>query len=337
MVRPSLIRHVGLAGALSLILLTGPIRLFAADWSTIAETKAVYTNDVFQFSAARRLALSEDPSQPTVTPLDRPQDMIWEPSLESIRTSASPFGQTELSIRGVGSIYTDHPIFNHGNYYLRLAQTLGPDTTLRLRYRYNPNLFLGPNFSRQTPTPTIQEERVTSHAWRLEIDRRLATSWMATLIARYGLRLYNPAFAERDTRLWSLGPGIAWQARPWATVMLAYLYERGLADGRNQPQLADDISYRQHFISASNELQLPARLSLKLEYIFRVTDFTTVLAGDPNRGRVDYTHQGIAELRYQLTRATLVTLGYQKTERSSNRATAGFNTTNVSAGVRYAF
>jgi hypothetical protein len=332
-----LIGKVCVTGALSLCLLAEPARLVAADWSAIAETKAIYTNDVFAYSAARRLALSEDPSQPTITPLDRPQDLIWEPSLEAIRASASQFGRTEVSVRAVGSIYTEHPIFNHGNYYLRLVQQLDPASEVRFRYRYNPNLFLGPNFSRQTPTRTIQEERVTSHLWRMELERRLAEPWAVILVARYGLRFYNQAFAERDTQLWSLGPEVTWRARTWMTFALAYLYERGLADGRDQPQFADDVSYRQHFVYASNELQLLARLSLKLEYIFRVTDFTTVLAGDPNQGRVDFTHQGLAELRYQLTRPILLTLAYQKTERSSNRAAAEFNTTNVLAGVRYTF
>jgi len=322
---------------LALLSLLLPAPVVAADWSAIAESKAVYTNDVFQFSSARRLALSEDPSQPTVVPVSKPQDVVWEPSIEAIRSSTSSLGPTELAFKAHGSLYTDHSIFNHGNYRLQLIQKLSPDTSVLLRYRYIPNLFLGPNFSRQTPTRTIQEERVTSHVWRLEVERRLRENWALTLVGRYGLRFYNEAFAERDTRLWTVGPRIEWAARTWATLSLAYLYERGLADGRNEPQFSDDVSYRQHFVSFDTEFRLLAALSLKLTYVFRVVDYTSDLAGDPNQGRVDTTNQGVAELGYRLTPVALLTLGYQHTERTSNKAPAGFNNTNVWTGVQYRF
>ena len=42
-----------------------------------------------------------------------------------------------------------------------------------VRYRYVPNLFLGPNFERRTGTRSIREKRVTSHHWRAEVERRL--------------------------------------------------------------------------------------------------------------------------------------------------------------------
>ena len=58
-----------------------------AEWSAIAETKVSYTNDVTSFSAARRLKFSEDPSQPTGLPTQL-SDVIWDPSLEVIRSSS---------------------------------------------------------------------------------------------------------------------------------------------------------------------------------------------------------------------------------------------------------
>jgi hypothetical protein len=50
------------------------------EWAMTAEQRTSYTSDAFQFSSARRLALSEDPSQPTVVPLDKPEDVVWEPA-----------------------------------------------------------------------------------------------------------------------------------------------------------------------------------------------------------------------------------------------------------------
>ena len=51
-----------------------------AEWSAIVSERTSYTTDAFQFSAARRLRLSEDPSQPTDVPLNKPEDVIWSHS-----------------------------------------------------------------------------------------------------------------------------------------------------------------------------------------------------------------------------------------------------------------
>jgi len=308
-----------------------------AEWSAVAENKVSYTDDVFQFSAARRLSLSEDPSQPTVVPLDKPQDVIVEPSLEVFRSSDSRWGKTELSAKAAGFLYTEHPIFDHGNYRLQLKQTFAPDTSALLRYRYVPNLFLGPNFSRRFSPSSRQEERVTSHTWRIQIERQVTDAWTLTLVARYGLRLYNEVFAQRDTHFWTVGPQVAFHAASWATLTLAYLYERGLADGRDQPQFRDDVSYRQHFLSFSGDLRLAEPLSLKLSYVFRPVEFTSDLAGDPNRGREDVTHQGLGELRYQLTEKLTVTAGFQRTQRTSTASASGFFDDIVSFGAQYRF
>jgi hypothetical protein len=44
-------------------------RLARAEWSAIAQQRVSYTTDAFQFSSARRLALSADPSLPTAIEL----------------------------------------------------------------------------------------------------------------------------------------------------------------------------------------------------------------------------------------------------------------------------
>ena len=49
-----------------------PGRTAQAEWSAIAEQKTSYTTDAFQFSSARRLRLTEDPSLPTVVSTDKP-------------------------------------------------------------------------------------------------------------------------------------------------------------------------------------------------------------------------------------------------------------------------
>lgn len=308
-----------------------------AEWSAVAEQRTSYTTDAFQFSSARRLRFSEDPSQPTVVPTDKPEDVVWEPSLEGVRSSATSFGKNELSIKAHGAIYTNNPIFNHGDYRIQDRQWFGADTSLLLRYRYVPNLFLGPNFERRTGARLIQEERVTSHHWRAEFEQRLSDNVIAAMVGRYGLRLYNEAFAERDTRFYTLGPRIAYQATTWMTVMLSYLYERGLADGRQQIQYADDVSYYLHMLSLEAKILVSEHLDLDLSYGHLRKTFTSGIAGDTHLGRFDQTHQGTAELRYHITPAAAGLVAFQRSQRTSTNALRDFNDSIVTLGVQYRF
>jgi len=111
---------------------------------------------VTNFSAARRLKFSEDPSQPTALP-SQLSDVIWDPLLEVIRSSSSTLGPNELSLKAQGFIYTNNPIFNHGDYRVQFKQGLSPDTSLLLRYRNVPDQFLGPNIEHRTGSNLIQE------------------------------------------------------------------------------------------------------------------------------------------------------------------------------------
>ncbi|MBI5853755.1 MAG: hypothetical protein HZB35_00655 [Nitrospirae bacterium] len=303
---------VWLSALLGLLL---PLEALGGEWSAIAEQKVLYTDDVFQLSSARRLALAEDPSQPTIVPVEKPSDVVWEPSVELRRTSKSRLGNTQVSFKAHGFIFTDHSIFNHGNYRLQLKQDLAPGTSLLLRYRYIPNLFLGTNFERRSGTASQQEERVTSHIWRVQLERRLSETWAVTLTTRFGLRLYNDVFAERDTKFYTVGPHVEYALLPTLTLSLGYQYERGLADGRGETQFNDE----------------------NLHYAFRRKDFTTDLIGDTHLGRQDTTHQGTAELRYALSDPMTVSLGVQRTQRSSNVLSKEFNDTNTSLGVQYRF
>lgn len=306
-------------------------------WSAIAEQRVLYTDNAFQLSSARRLALAEDPSQPTVVQVAKPSDVVWEPSVDVRRTSSNRLGILEVSAKAQGFIFTDHAALNHGNYRLQVRQALSPETSLLLRYRYIPNLLLGPNFERRTGARTMQEERVTSHIWRAQLERALSETARFTMIARAGLRLYNEVFAERDTVFYTLGPHLDFAVGPDLSLSLGYLYERGLADGRGDTRFNDDISYRQHFVGAAGELHLTPALSLNLHYAFRKKDFTSDLAGDTHLGRRDTTHQGTAELRYTLSDTTSVTLGVQRTQRTSNVPIKDFHDTNTSLGIQRRF
>lgn len=329
-------KHVPLC--LAACMLVSLPTLAAADWSAFTEAKVLYTDNVFELSSSRRLALAEDPSQPTVVPVKKPSDVAWEPSIDLRHTShLTTLGPTEVSVKAHGFVFTDNPIFNHGNYRLQLTQALDADTSVLLRYRYVPNLFLGPNTERRTGFQFPEEERVTSHTWRMQLERKLDDRWMVTLVGRYGLRLYNEVFSERDTTFYTIGPRLRFHATSWATMTLDYLYERGLADGRDEPQFKDDVSYRQHFVSFGTLFQLTTPLSLELIYVYRKKQFTSDIVGDPLRGDVDNLHQGTAEFHYDLSSAARITLGFQRTQRSSSMAARDFFNTNTSLGLQYRF
>jgi hypothetical protein len=314
-----------------------PADVAGADWTAIADTKLSYTTDAFQFSSARRIRFSEDPSLPTVVPVERPEDVIWEPSLELIRSFSSGHDRTDLSFKAHGYLYTDKPIFNHGEYRFQVRQTLGPDTTVLLRYRHIPNLFLGPNFEQRTGQRTIQEERVTTNGWRLEVDRRISDTLTASLAGRFGLRSYNEPFAERDTRFLSAGPGLSYRVTPWAKALLNYMYERGIADGAGDTRFNDDVSYRLHHVSTGTELSFQERWSLALTYTFQRKNFTSELAGDTHLGRQDNLHQGLMELGYHPRENLALTLSFQHTQRNSSNALRSFNDTIYSIGGEYRF
>ena len=77
--------------------------------------------------------------------------------------------------------------------------------------------------------------------------------------------------------------------------------------------------------------------SLDLGYAYRRKGFTSDLAGDNNRGVVDTTHVGSAELRYRISSAASVTVGLQRAQRGSNAASRDFFNTNTSVGLQYRF
>lgn len=323
---------------LATVILSGSsFDIAGAEWTAVADTKVSYTTDAFQFSSARRLRFSEDPSQPTVVPTTKPEDVIWEPSLELIRSFSSGSNRTDVAFKAHGYLYTDKPIFNHGDYRIQVRRSLGPDTAILLRYRYVPNLFLGPNFESRTGQRTLQEERVTTNGWRLEVNRRVSEALTASLVGRFGLRTYNEAFAERDTRFWSAGPSLVYQVTPWAKALLNYMYERGIADGAGDTRFNDDVSYRLHHVSGGTELSFVKRWSLALTYTFQRKNFTSDLVGDTHLGRQDTLHQGLIELGYRPKDALSFTISYQRTQRSSSNSLRDFNDTIYSIGGEYRF
>ena len=54
-------------------------------------------------------------------------------------------------------------------------------------------------------------------------------------------------------------------------LVFGYHYERGLADGRNQPQFRDDVSYINHYATIGLEAEVTDQLLVEAGYILSVT------------------------------------------------------------------
>jgi len=145
-----------------------------AQWSIETESNIFYTDDVSLFSASRRLALMEDPTQPVVDVTNQGSDMVVEPSAEVKRIFSSALGRTELSIKAQGFAFVTKSIYNHATFRFELEQDLTRALLLRLNYYYAPDLFLWPaTFSvRPASWPTNGSARTsTARIWRAALRK----------------------------------------------------------------------------------------------------------------------------------------------------------------------
>ena len=86
-----------------------------AEWEVRGEGNLYGTEDVALFSATRRLAKDQDPTQPVIDSelAEQGSDAVLEPVLQ-IDTFFPLFERdTELKVRGQGFIYLDNSRFNH--------------------------------------------------------------------------------------------------------------------------------------------------------------------------------------------------------------------------------
>lgn len=308
-----------------------------AEWRLSGESDAAWTDKVVQYSAAFAQALQQDPSFPTLDVSPAGGDVVWRQAAELQWLGTVGAQPPRVSVSAQGFLYTDKPEFNHGIYRLDLRQAVGREHSLFLRYEATPNVLLGPNFERRTGHRLVQEMRVSSHIGYMEMARQLTDAWQTTIEGRVGERAFNEAFAQRSARFGTLGPRLQWSGSGGMVATGGYLYERGLADGRADVRFNDDASYENHV--ASLDLRIPFRQSwaLNLDYVYRITRYTSDLPGDSFNGRRDVTHQGAAELECRWTDAATVVAGYKRTQRTSTNALAEFQSTIVFFGLRYRF
>lgn len=324
-------------------LLVSALLLFVAAPAVLAETTIegraflFYTDDVALFSATRRLNLHGDPTQPALDSslIGQGSDMVFEPEVTVMKSVASRFGRTEFSFRGQGYIYAVDPGFNHGTAGLEMLHHIDSKTRVRLRYYTAPDLLLGDNESRRTDS--IQEERVTSHIGSLRLERNLSKRWEVRLLTRYGARLYNDEWAQRDMTFWTIGPHLVWHFMEHYALVAGYHYERGLADGRNQPQFEDDTSYVNNYVTIGLEAEVTERLSAEIGLHFERNDWTSELEGDERKGGHETVWQGECTFHYRVAERVGILAGFQRARRKQSFEGEAVHDTNVFLGGTYTF
>jgi hypothetical protein len=308
-------------------------------WSLEGQGILFYTDDVGLFSATRRLTRDSDPTQPAIDSklTDQGSDMIFEPLLSVTRSLTNSLGRLDLNVQGQGFVFTENPQFNHGTLRAQATQDLSPNTRVQARFYYAPDQFLGDNEERQSGQNQLTAEKFTSYIWSTRLIHDVTPDLSVRLLGRYGLRRYNDAFSERNTDFWTIGPHMNWRVAPKIKLGLSYHYERGLAEGRNQPQFEDDTSYINHYLSADVDVELTERLSLLTAFHFEHNIWTSELAGDERNGAHENIYQGEVILVYRLTDSIQGFGGVQRSSRKESFEPSSIQNTNVGTGLSARF
>jgi hypothetical protein len=298
-----------------------------------------YTDDVGIFSATRRLSRDGDPTQPALDTrlTDKGSDVVFEPDVTLAKTVDTGLGTTELSVRGQGFIYTDKTRFNHGTLRVEAVHPITSRTRVRLRYYYAPHLLIGDNEDRQPGADRLVEEIVTSQIGSVRVEHQVTPDLELRLLGRYGTRRYNAEFAQRDTDFWTIGPHLDWRLVPWVKLGISYHYERGLAEGRKQPQFEDDVSYVNHYGSADLDIELMERLSLLTAFHYERNNWSSGIVGDERRAAHETILQGEVALVRQVTESWRAFVGIQRSSRKQSFESETVKNTNVGAGVAWRF
>jgi hypothetical protein len=253
------------------------------------------------------------------------------------RSLTNKLGSLDLNVQGQGFVFTENPEFNHGMLRLQATQALSSATRMQARFEYAPSQFVGNNEERQSGQQQVSAEKLTSYIWSTRLIHDVTPDFSVKLLGRYGMRRYNEAFSERNTDFWTIGPHVDWSVAPKIKLGLSYHYERGLAEGRNQPQFEDDTSYINHYLSADVDIELTERLSLFTAVHFEHNIWTSGLAGDERNGAHENIYEGDLTLAYRLTESIQ---GFGLIQRSSRKESFESNSiknTNVGIGLSAKF
>lgn len=311
--------------------------LCLANWQIETDGKIFYTDDASVFSASQRLSVDEDPTQPVLDVTDQGDDWVFEPEVILRRMWTTGMGKTTVEARGQGFIFTDQSNFSHATFGLGLTQGLPSHSQVSVRYHFGPGLFLGRNIENRSGTQTAADERVTTHFGTATLEKAISETLRVRALTRYGVRLYNRDFTQRDTHFWTIGPHVEWDISPTLGWFLGYHFERGLAKGRNQPRFKDDVSYVNHYVSSELEWGTLQSTFINLAFHYERNLFTSDLTEDERNDAHEDIVQGDFEVRKKWHQGFSVIVGVQHSRRKVSFEAEKVLNTNVWIGAHYIF
>ena len=328
----------------------------AEDWKVTTHGTMFYTDDVAIFSATRRLTLDGDPTQPALDNRLTGQgaDGVFEPMVNVARSFDSSYGTSTFDVQGQGFVFFNQTAYNQGTFRFQATQDFSPKTSLVFRYYIAPDMYLGENEVRmphgaaeegeatalheETGEPIeLAAERVTSQIGSLRMTQALTEGLNLRLLGRFGTRRYVDKFAQRDLNLWTLGPHLEWHVAEPVKLLVGYHFERGTAQGQEQPELADDVSYNNNYASTELEIELPEELSLIAGLHYERNRWTSSIEADERYGAIETVWQGEALLIYRMTENSKLYGGVQHSRRSENVSSGSIMNTNVAIGLQATF
>ena len=313
-----------------------------AEWEIKGEGYIFGTEDAALFSATRRLTKDQDPTQPVIDSevAEQGSDAVFEPVLQ-IKKSLLLFGrESYLQARGQGFIFIDNARFNHGTLGVDGFHKFTENTDFLVRYYFAPDLLIGENEIR---TPGEHEEEqfaneiVTTNFIAGGLSHQFFEGYLLRLYGRYGTRRYNQEFQQRNTDFRTIGLHAWSDLSEKVRLMVGYHYEVGLANGRNEPLLQDDVSYINHFVTSEMDIALKKYWELELAIHYELNNWTTETPGDPRKGQHEDVIQGDIELLHEVSEELTVSAGFQGQYRKESFEPMGFRNLDGWVGAKWKF
>ncbi len=178
---------------------------------------------------------------------------------------------------------------------------------------------------------------MTTHFGTVELERVVLEMLTVRALGRYGHRSYNQMFAQRDTDFWTIGSHVEWEIHPSIEFILGYHYERGLADGRNQPQYEEDISFFNHYVAVELNVSVTHKTAVRFGFDFERNTFTSGLHDDEHLNANEKIYQGEVAISHVLQEGVDFTFAYQHGQRkfSFEPSAAVVNTVWIGSVVQF--
>ena len=211
-----------------------------------------------------------------------------------------------------------------------------------LRYTAVPDLFLGRNHVRPLPEDEsdidpghLADEKVSTHYWSLGLGHQFSAAVHGRVFSRYGLRRYEHPFEHRDNEFWTIGAHLELEPAENVDIVLGYHFERAYADGRHRPELRDDVSYRNHYVTGEILIGVTRSLELELGGHYERNGWTSSIEGDLRRGEYEDVVQGEIALFYHLTPHLTLKAEFQGAHRKESFEPEGLTSYNTGIGIHW--